>query len=84
MRNDPKRSFRINLDTMRLVTESGAVYQHVYLWKGFPAGYERMNEDQLKSIDFTKISYPALDDSYMRVQFPVDGENMCVYFKRVE
>jgi hypothetical protein len=84
LRDDPRRSFRIDLDTMTLVTECGTVYKGVYLWKGHPLKYHLMNDDEVKSIDFTKISFPALDDPCFRIVCPVDGLDTCVYFKPVE
>jgi hypothetical protein len=48
-----------------------------------------MAKMDVRKIDFTKITYPALDSSdlrhtYMRFAVPMDGEEMLVYFRKVE
>jgi hypothetical protein len=80
---DARRSFVLDLKTMNLKTKSGNLYSGLYLWTA-SGGYELMSLHRLSGINFTKISYPALDDSCMRFVCPVDGEDMCVYFKQVE
>lgn len=80
--SDPRRSFCLDLTTMTLVTKSGEMYKGVYEWLGYPAGYRFMTWAQVKSIDFSRISYPALDGSYFRFECPVDGQQTCIYFKQ--
>ena len=80
--SDPRRSFCLDLTTMTLVTKSGEIYKGVYEWLGYPAGYRFMTCTQVRSINFSRISYPALDGLYLRVVCPVNGVETCIYFKQ--
>ena len=84
MPSDPRRSFCLDLTTMTLVTKSGEMYKGVYefIVTGYVARYQLMTWAQVKSIDFSRISYPALNGSYFRFECPVDGQQTCIYFKQ--
>jgi hypothetical protein len=78
---DPARAFSLDLDTMVLITKTGTAYRGVYDWTS-SCGFRRMRWSHVKKIDFTQITYPALDGSYLRFVCPMDGEETCVYFRR--
>lgn len=75
------RAFSLDLNTMTLVSKTGIVFKGVYDWTS-SRGFQLMTWSSVKNIDFTRITYPALDGSYLRFVCPVDDEDMCVYFKR--
>ncbi len=78
---DPRRAFSLDLNTMTLVSKTGIVYRGVYDWTS-SRGFQLMTWSSVKNIDFTRITHPALDGSYLRMECPVYGEATCVYFKR--
>ena len=82
--SDPRRSFTIVKETMHVKCEDGSEYHEPAI--DLFTGLAPLTEDQQAMAEISKVSYPALTTlyehkPYLRMFFPIDGEDTCVYFK---